>query len=212
VIGITAFCCYRKRKRAQLRRRVREIAAGGGIEGEEKTLPIATPFQSATRHPFALTTQDREEQMLRSASRQPLAMTSEDQEDHVMYENVGFAKPDPESPARPPQSAVSGQSRAESQHYQSPTAFRLARSPLERPVILGTHELEQPIPELEANKQPGELDSKMIYPSGSSSTPETQAETLRSNSGTRRTKTTRDKVGSDHWTFLRESTATDLME
>lgn len=190
-----------------------ELGAGGrGIDGEEKTLPIAAPFEVAGEHPMALTKLDREEQMLRSASRHPLAMSSEDQEDHALYEGVGFAKSDLESPARPPPSAVSGQSGPESQYYQSPTALHLAASPMELPVILGTHELEQPLPELEANKQPGELDGKMIYPPVSSSTPENQAKRLGPRSGARRTETARDKVGSDHWTFLRESTATDLME
>lgn len=187
-----------------LRRRAHNSGGAAGAGGEEKMLPIAPPFQSATRHPMALTTQDREDQMLRSATRNPLAMSPDDGKDQELYE--GIAKQDAESPPLETPVTAAAVSPEEPRLYQSPTALRLARSPLEPPVILETHELEQPTPELEAYKEPSELDSQMIYP------PRGELESPADTPGTRRTRAARDKLGSEHWTFLRESSATDGLE
>jgi hypothetical protein len=155
-----------------LRRRAHNSGDAGGAGGEEKMLPIAPPFQSATEH--------------------PLAMTSEDQEDQDPYQ--GIVKQDGESPRH--ELPLSAKSPEEPKPYQSSAALRL-----EHPVILETHELEQPTPELEGLRAPSELDSQMIYPVGELESP---AETP----GARRTRAARDKLGSEHWTFLRESSAT----
>jgi hypothetical protein len=207
VLAIGGYCLYRKRKRSRSR----------NSGAEEKMLPIASPFQSATRYPMALTTQDREEWMLQSVMKYPIALPTMDREE-TQYESamkhpLALDKHDLQQP-KPYQSSSacalipSKPSHEEPKPYQSPTAFSLARSPLECPVVLDTHELEQPPAELDTpvlRRRPSELDGRMIYPSEMEDYP---GET----SGARRARTARDELGSEHWTFLRESSATDFLD
>jgi hypothetical protein len=75
-------------------------------------------------------------------------------------------------------------------------------------VVLGTHELEQPKAELDTpvlRMRPSELEGWMIYPSE-------MEDYLEETPGAWRARTTRDELGNEHWTFLRESSATDLLD
>lgn len=163
--------------------------------GIEKVNPPAE-FPGSMGHRRVLNTQDPSQ----TTVGHPLALTGEDGKDIDLYK--GAVKPPyADSPAEI-DSAVSKMSPKEPHPYQS----------LEHLASTQTHELEQPLPELEANKDPPELDGRMIHPkltpTNSRQTGEEQAETP----GKRRTKAARDKLGSDHWTFLRDSSATDFVE
>jgi hypothetical protein len=195
LLAVGGYCFYRKRKRAKRARRTGR---------KETTQPIATPFQSATRHPMALTSVDEERKMFQSASRQPIALTSVDEELRIESPKKNQS-PTKKWPLVSPKSDPK-----DTKPVQSPASRRQTR-PLERPVLMGTHELEQPQPELETpvlRRRPSELDGRMIYPSGTTEVDSIVEETPL----TRRARTTRDEVGSEHWTFLRDSSATDLME
>lgn len=195
ILCVGGYCLHRKRKRA---RRARNLGT------EEKMLPIATPFQSATRHPMALTSVDGERKMFQSAPRQPIAGTLVDEERQLESPKKN------RSPIKKRLLVLPKPDTKDAKLVQSPMTRRQTR-PLERPVLMGTHELEQPQPKLDASvlkRRPSELDGRMIHPSGTMEVDSNAEEPP----GMRRTRTTRDELGSEHWTFLRGSSATDILE
>ncbi|KIN01751.1 hypothetical protein OIDMADRAFT_179066 [Oidiodendron maius Zn] len=186
MLGVVGYCLHRKRNRDKRGR----ITSQG-----EKTLPIAPRFQSATMHPMALTSADEERKMFQSSSREAMALTSSDEEREL------------ESPKKngSPAKKRSLMSPKDSGPARSPMSRRQTYS-LENIALMGMHELDTPV----LKRRPSELDGRMIYPSGSPEV-DSKAETKKF-TGTRRAATTRDQLGSEHWTFLRDSSATDFVE
>lgn len=170
MLGVVGYCLHRKRNRDKRGR----ITSQG-----EKMLPIAPRFQSATRHPMALTSSDEERELESPKKNGSPAM-----------------KRSLISPKSAPKDA--GPAR-------SPASRRQTYS-LENIALMGMHELDTPV----LKRRPSELDGRMIYPSGSPEV-DSKAETKKF-TGIRRAATTRDELGSDHWTFLRDSSATDFVE
>lgn len=184
IIAVLAFYLYRKRKK--------RLMARNSSGTEERILPLGTPLQNAMSYPLALDSEDQERKMLSSAMRMRHATTPVQEDLDV--------KP------QPSQSHPLGPFVPQRQDSEK---WKTYKNPIEHPELIGMHELEHPPSELESpvvKRRPTELEGRMIHPDGIEQAESAESPTMR------RARSTRDEVGSEHWTFLRESSATDLFD